>query len=263
MTTVVEELVEGHRYTDVLSGFEIIRIFRVGDLVDVPNRQLIEAVNDPAVPLLGATYPGTTGILCVKRDVSPDGPNAARVVLTYSAEKNVSTFNQPEPTTNEGQDVKQISSGTRELTTVFTSDTPSQPMVLAPPLSFEGLPPYLSEAKVLVPAGEIVFERVEKSPAATAARNLVGKLNEFAVSSWPARSLLFVNLDAISNDGGYLWNCTYTFRYDFGTWLHRDAYHAPDGRVPADAVTVSWNVLFAGDFSVLNLDFSDVQIPVI
>lgn len=261
MTTIIKELVEGHSYEDVLAGFEIQRVFRVGGLVDTPERQLIEASLDPGVPQLGNVYPGTTGILCVRRNVVPDGPNAARVILTYSAERNVSSYNQPEPTANEGQDVKQVSSSLREVTR--TTDRGGTPMTLpAPSPKYDGLESYLSEARVLVPAGEIVFERVEKSPAVATARTIVGKLNEFTIGSYAAGTLLFVSLDAVSNDGGYLWNCTYTFRYDSAGWGHVDAWHDQSGRVPPEATPQTFDVLEHTTFAGLDLDFGDAQTPI-
>ena len=183
MATVIAELVENHRYEDVLAGFEITRVSYVSDLPDAPNRQLIEAVNTLGIPQTRDTYPGTTGIDVVRRISDPDGPNAARVTCIYSAKQNVSTYNQPVPITNDGQNVKQISSGTRELVTVL--DRSSTPMTISPPAAFQGWDPYLSEAKFLVPAGEIVFERPETSVAAARARNFVGRLNSAAIGAYP------------------------------------------------------------------------------
>jgi len=265
MTTIIKELVEQHSYQDVLAGFEIVRVFHVSGLVDVPERQLIEAALDPGVPQLGNVYPGTTGILLVRRDVVPDGPNAARVVMTYSAEKNVSTFNQPAPPVNDGQDVKQISASLREVNT--TRDRANQAMLLPAPATYGGgtaaaLPDYLSEARVLTPIGAVVFERVETSPAVIRARDLVGKVNNATIGIYGANTLLFSALDAVSNDGGYQWNCTYEFRFDPLGWEHSDSWHAPDGKVPTDATVESWDVLPEASFTSLGLDFSSSQTPI-
>lgn len=260
MATIIAEIVENHSYEDVLAGFEISRVFHVGGLVQAPNRQLIEATQEAGIPQIGDTYPGTTNIDVVRRTSVPDGPNAARVTCIYSARQNVSTYNQPVPPANDGQDVKQISSGTRELVTVL--DNGGTPMVINPPAAFTGWDPYLSEAKFLVPAGEIVFERPETSVAASRARNFVGRLNDATVGAYPANTLLFKTLDATSNDGGRIWDCTYTFAYDFGGWQHTDQYHAPDGKVPDGATTQTFDVLLTANFSQLGLDFSDSQTPI-
>lgn len=260
MAVVVSDLVEAHSYEDVLAGFEISRVFRVTGLVDAPERQLIEAVSTAGVPQMGDIYPGTTGILVVRRNSFPDGPNAARVICTYSANTNVTTFNQPDPPTNDGQDVKQVSAGTREVLTIL--DAAGAPMTISPPVAFIGWDPYVSEAKLLIPAGEIVFERVEKSPAVARARNMVGRLNSLGIGSYSAKTLLFKNLDAQSNDGGRKWNCTYTFAYDASAWSHVDRYHAPDGKVPDGATDVVFDVLQTVDFSSLGLDFGDTQTPI-
>lgn len=257
---VTSDYVDGHEYEDVLAGFEIRRVFRVTGLTDTPDRQLIEAVLSPGIPLIGETYPGTSGILVNRRNVRPDGPNAARVTCTYSARQNVSTYNQPVPVGNDGQDVKQISSGVREVST--TVDAASAPMLINPPALFTGWDPYLSEARVFVAAGEIVFERVETTPAAARARALVGTLNDATIGAYSAKTLLFWRLDAQSNDGGRLWDCVYTFRYDAGGWMHRDRYHAPDGKVPEGAAEVAFDILGVASFTGLDLDFSDSQTPI-
>lgn len=260
MPTVTPELVQGHQYQDTFAGFEILRVFHVRDLVDAPNRQLIEAVHTAGIPLLGETYPGTFGINCVRRTSFPAGENAARVECAYSARRNNSTFNQPFPVGNDGKDVKQITTKTRELTT--TRDIGDNPMVLNPPTRYEKMKSYLSEAKVLIPSGTLVFERVETSVAAARARTLVGRVNSTAEASYAARTLLFDTLESTSNDGGYSWDCTYEFLYDIGGWKHRDRWKAQDGRAAQDADEVEWDVLLEVNFSSLGLDFSDSQTPI-
>lgn len=262
MATVKPELVDGHSYTDVLAGFEITRVFHVTDLTDDPNRQLIEAVNDPGIPPLNALYPGTIGILCVRRDVVPAGPNAARVTCTYSANTNVSTFNQPFPSGNDGQDVKQISASVRETTT--TRNRENNPMVLSPPAGWSSYPPYLSEARILAPVSELLFERTESSPAVARARSLVGKVNQDVLGggSYQQNELLFVSLDAQSDDGGRLWRCSYVFRYAVNGWLHNDVWRTPEGKVPDNATGFAWEVFPQALFAPLGLDFDDAQSPI-
>lgn len=260
MPNVIPELVDGHQYQDTFAGFEIRRVFHVNDLVDAPNRQLIEAVETSGIPLLGEVYPGTTGINCVRRTSSPAGENAARVECVYSAQRNVSSFNQPLPPVNDGQDVKQITTKTRELTT--TRDITDTAMVLTPPTRYDKMKPYLSEATVLIPAGTLVFERVETSVAAARARTLVGRVNSLAEGSYAARTLLFDTLESTSNDGGFSWHCTYEFRYDIGGWKHRDRWKAQDGKAAQDAIEVEWDVLLEVNFATLDLDFSDSQTPI-
>jgi len=260
MTVVTPDLVNGHSYTKILSGFEIKRVYRVSELIEVPERQLIEASLDPGVPQLGTTYPGTTGINAVRHEVAPAGPNAAFVTVIYSARNNISSFNQPEPVSNDGQDVKQISAGVREVTT--TRDITDTAMELTAPAQYKTWQPYLSEARVFKPVGGIVFERVEKSPAVFTARDMVGKLNSAAIGEYGIKTLLFFDLDAQSDDGGNLWNCVYTFRYDADQWVHKDRYHGPQGKVGTAAVEMTWEVLQTANFSTLNLDFSASQTPI-
>jgi hypothetical protein len=262
MATVLPELTNGHEYNDLLGGFEITRVFRVTDLVDAPNRQLIEAVNDSAIPQIGELYPGTTGILVTRRNSRPAGPNAAIVTCVYSAKNNNSSYNQPFPSGNDGQDVKQVRSSTREVK--VTKDFTGAPMLLSPPTSKKSWEPYLSEATVLIPVGAVVFERVETSPPTDRARALTGKVNSVSLGggNYPARTLLFAEYDDVTEDGGRRWNCTYVFRYDPLKWVHTDRYHGPSGKVPDGVSDVSWDVLPEADFSTLGLDFSDSQSPI-
>ena len=266
MPTVTSDYVSGHSYSDVLAGFEIRRTFRVTDLTETPDRQLIEAVTTPGIPLLNTVYPGTTGILAVRRDVAPDGPNAARIVVTYSAQTNVSSYNQPIPVGNDGEDVKQISSGVREVSTTKALGEGGTPdMILNPPSSRDGWDgPYLSEATVFVPTGELVFERPETSVSAARARGLIGRVNSLALGGglYAAKTLLFTHLDSRSTDGGRRWRCTYHFRYDSAGWQHKDRYRGPDGKVPIDATEQTWDVLLSADFGTLGLDFTDSQDPI-
>jgi hypothetical protein len=261
MPTVTGNLVDGHEYQDTFAGFEITQTFFVYDLVQPPERQLIEATQQPGVPQLGDVYPGTTGINCVQRTSSPFGENKAKVVCRFSAQKNNSTYNQPEPTGGDvGLDVKQITSGTREITT--TEDRGGNPMLLTVPASVASLKPYLSEARILIPVGTIVFQRPESSVAVAAARDLVGRINNAPINNYGVNTLLFDSLDSESTDGGYTWDCVYTFRYDSRGWKHFDRFRAPDGRVPADAVEEPFDVLDEVSFATLNLDFSASQTPI-
>lgn len=262
MTTVVEDLVDGHSYRQVLAGFALSRIFHVSGLTEIPARQLIEAANDPLIPDIGDIYPGTTAIPCVEVLAEPAGPNAAKVTCNYSAQANVSTYNQPFPTGNDGQDVKQVSSSLREIRTPL--DRNGAFMELTPPTPLTAWLPYNSEATRFIPVGEVVFERVETSPPTSRARALVGKVNQFNLggTNYPAGTLLFSALDADSNDGGIRWNCTYTFRYDSAGWGHVDAFRGPDGKIPLGVTVETFDVIDDDDFGGLGLDFSDNQTPI-
>lgn len=262
MTVVVEDLVNGHSYRRVLAGFALSRVFHVSQLTEIPSRQLIEAANDPGIPDIGDVYPGTVGIPCVEVFAEPAGANAARVTCNYSAQANVSSYNQPFPTGNDGQDVKQVSSGVRELRSPYDRD--GALMVLTPPAAQTGWDAYNSEATRFIPVGEVVFERVETSPPTSRTRALVGKINQFNLggTNYPAGTLLFSGLDASSSDGGVRWNCTYTFQYDSAGWGHIDAFRGPDGRIPVGVSVETFDVIDHADFSGLGLDFSDSQTPI-
>ena len=263
MPVVTEDLVAGHRLSEILGGFDITRIFRVTELVDPPQLQLIEAALATGVPLIGDVYdPAWPQAWCITKDVAPDGPNAARVTCTFSTQQNRSSWNQPDPVGNDGQDVKQISATTKGWRVWF--DNQSNPMELTAPPSLDGLPPYMSEADRLYPIAQLVFERTEKSPPSQRARDAVGTVNSVTLGggAWPAFSLLYADFDATSDDGGRTWRCTYTFNYDPLLHAHYDVYKGPDGKAPTDAVEQVWAVTFASDFSLLGLDFTDTQTPI-
>ena len=107
-----------------------------------------------------------------------------------------------------------------------------------------------------------VFERSETANPADKWRAHGGTVNVAAIGAYGSEELLFSRLDAQSDDGGRVWRSTYRFSYDPGQWLHRDRYHAPDGKVPNGAVEVAFSVQPTSNFALLNLDFSDSQTPI-
>lgn len=260
MTVVTEDLVDGHRLRDILGGSTISRTFRVADLVAAAPGQLIEAIRDPLIPKVGNTYPNEPTLFVLSVDAAPDGPNAARVVCNYAVANRPSggTWNQPFPTGNDGRDVKQISSGIREVQTF--RDAGGSTMLLVPPASKAQSPSYLSSATTFVPVGSIVFERTETSPAADRMRTLTSKLNASVLGNYPEKTLLFRSFEEQSEDGGQTWNCTYVFDYA-DSWAHVDIWRDEDGKIPADGVPVAYDILPTANFSVLGLDFSDSQTP--
>lgn len=262
MPTVTPDLVNGHTLNEVLGGFDVSQIYRITELTADPHLQLIEAAQTPGVPILNDAYdPAWPKLLCVNRDFEPDGPNAARAIITFSTQRNVSTWNQPDPPTNDGQDVKQIASGTRPVKRIVDRNGVS--MVINPPATLTGYPAYTSEADVFLPLGQITFERVEQAPPSLRMRSLVGRVNSSSLGGYAVNSLLFRSLDAISEDGGNTWRVTYTFEYDGDEFhQHGDSYHGPDGKVPADATFAAFAVLLEADFTPLGLDWSDSQTPI-
>lgn len=263
MAVVTPDLVSGHALNEVLGGFDVVQVFRVTELVAAPHLQLIEAAQDPGIPGLNEAYdPAWPKLLCVNRDFSPDGCNAARAEITFSTQRNVSTWNQPDPPTNDGQDVKQITASTKAIRTV--KDRTGAPLTIVSPPTLDTYPNYLSEAEVLVPIGQITFERVEQSPPTARMRAMLGSVNQFALGAgiYPVNSLLFRDLSSISDDGGNTWRVTYVFDYDSDLHRHADRYHGPDGKVPTDAVELVADVLTQADFTSLGLDFSDSQTPI-
>jgi hypothetical protein len=266
MTTVTEDLVQGHTLTDIIGGSQIRRTYRVAGLVAAAPGQLIEAIRDPLIPKIRDQYPGAEPLYVISVDANPDGPNAARVEVLYAVQNRATggSFNQPFPSGNDGQDVKQISAGFRQRLTSFDRDL--APMTLPVPTSAQGNDSfsYLSQANFNIPVGEIVFERVETTAAVFRARDLVGKLNDSILGGglYQVDQMLFSNLDAVSEDGGFSWNCTYTFSFDADRWIHHDWWKGDDGKVPPDAARESFDVIAQADFSTLGLDFTASQTPI-
>lgn len=261
MTDVVEDLVDGHRLTDILGGSSITRTFRISGLVAVPSGQLIEAVQDPDIPKIGDAYPTLATLFVLTVNARPDGPNAARVECNYSVANRSSggTWNQPYPGAgNDGSDVKQVTSGVRELTAY--RDIGNNVMILNPPTSKATAPAYATTATRLLPTGSVVFERTETEPGTSRMRAYVGKVNSPAIGAYGDKTLLFRSFDEQSEDGGKTWNCTYTFDYA-STWQHIDAWRDQDGKIPLDGAPQFWDTIELANFSALGLDFTDGQTP--
>lgn len=261
---VTEDLVASHVLIDINGGSSITRVFRVDELTAAPHGQLIEALQNPAIPDIGDQYPNQPTLFARRHQVRPDGPNAARIEVEYTVANanRGGSWNQPYPGAgNDGSDVKQISSALREVVT--TRDITDTAMSLTKPASKIGGQDYLSEARAFRPVSTLVFERTETSPPAARARAHFGTLNSAALGGglYAVRTLLFSGFDAQSPDGGRTWQTVYEFQYDPLGWDHRDAWKDESGRVPTDAVTVTWQILAATNFASLDLDFTDSQTP--
>lgn len=262
MAVVREDMRNGHRLTDIRGGSTITRAFDVTGLVAAPSGQLLEALRDPAIPKIGDQYPGGELLFVVSVDVAPnEGANGARVECNYSILNRPTggTWNQSYPVGRDGQDVKQISFSLGEKET--TRDRANQPMTLNPPASYSNSSSYLTKATIPKATGRLIFERVEASPQGDRMRGLFGRVNQFALSSYPANTLLFAAYESISEDGGRSWQTTYGFDYDPDGWEHRDTWKDAADKSPADAVEQTFDPVPLADFSVLGLDFTDVQAP--
>ena len=263
MTVVREDLVAGHRATSASAGIVVTRTFHVSGLVAAPEGQLHEALNDPLIPNIGDPYPIPQWALTfvLTKDAAPAGPNAATVIVNYSSinRPSGSTWNQPYPGAgNDGIDVKQVSSGVREVQTF--RDVANNVMLLTPPPTKAQSASYLSSATALVPVGSLVFERTETAPGTARMRDLVGRLNSPGIGLYGDKTLLFRSFEEQSEDGGSTWNCTYVF--DFRTsWVHVDTWRDQDGKLPSDGVVESFDIFTTASFAGLGLDFSDSQTP--
>ena len=256
----VFDLVEGHSVNRIFARTEIRRIARIDGLTAAPEQQMLEALAAPDMPQLGDQYPGEPAWVLTETEATPNGPNAARVQLYYT-NKVGPTWNQPPPPVpgTPGLDVKQFSGSFSRRKT--TQDNTGSPMLLATPTKYAGWPAYLSEAEVNFPVGVLGFERTENEPPADTWRTYGSTLNQSAIGSYAALTLLFSRLSAQSDDGGRTWRCTYEFQWDPNGWQHEDSYKGPDGKVTDVSTPVTWDVLFATEFSGLGLDFSDSQTP--
>lgn len=263
MTVVREDLVSGHRVSFINGGITIVRTFHVSGLITAPEEQLLEAITDPLIPDIGAPYPVPAYALTfvLAKDAAPAGPDAATVSVNYSSinRSSGSTWNQPYPGAgNDGVDVKQVSSGVREVQTF--RDAANNVMLLTPPPTKAQSASYLSSATALVPVGSLVFERTETAPGTARMRDLVGKLNSPAIGAYGDKTLLFRSFEEQSEDGGSTWNCTYVFDYR-SSWAHVDTWRDQDGKLPSDGVVESFDIFTTASFVGLGLDFSDSQTP--
>ena len=260
MATVTEDLVAGHRLLDIRGGSSIVRTFIVSGLVGAPHAQLLEAIRDPGVPKVGDQYPNSEPLFVNRVNAEPDGPNKARIECEYAVPNRPSggSWNQPLPI-GDGRDVKAFTAGLREVTT--TRDRQNNAMTLNPPAKKTLSEPYLSEARTFKPVGSLSFERVESVPPSVRVRDQVGTVNSGTVGIYAQNTLLFRSLEAISEDGGRSWNCTYTFDFSSDGWQHVDTWKDEQGRTPSDATESTFDVLPTSNFAALSLDFTAGQVP--
>lgn len=266
MPTVIEDLERGHQIGFDQTTISVQRIFRVSGLTAAPELQIMEALGQPEIPVYVDPYPLPAdpspspdpwaeyrNIAVIARGGRPDGPQAVLVTVTYTNDFGPSPAIPSGAT--ESIDIKQVRFATAQKTT--TVDRNGAKMLLDPPPQYASLyPQFQSEAQVNAALGVIAFERTESSAPTSSMRDLVGKINQFALGPYGAETLLFSALDASSNDNQE-WIVSYEFQFDETGWQHSDRYRDPTGRPPSDAVDQTFDVLKVANFSSLNLDFSD------
>lgn len=256
MPTVTEDLERGHRLTRTGWRRSVQRTFRVKELVDLPQYQLMEAMSQPEIPSdfdpypmdpTTPEYPDYANLKVVNLDCDPDGPAAAVIVATYSNDLGglASTrFDDNESNT------RQVSFGTKEIKT--TKDIGDADMMLTVPPSRSGgaWEDYKSEATVFKPIGRIVFEiRYEFDPVLFDFSDQVGTINLSPIGKYAAKTVLF---SEYSSDGDNVngWPTTFTFDIDPSGWRHVDIYKSLADKVaPPDAVEVFWDVIPTSEFS--------------
>ncbi len=264
---LLSDLAENHYLREVSGALEIVRVYRVSGMLSSPELQLLEARNFAGVPDFGDSYPGgavNDRYIVRAKDVYPDGPNAARVEVTYS-DRPGNTWFQPDPSDpdTDGLDVKQFSSALK-ATRVITDRTGTV-MEIPAPLSVASWPPYIAATEMLRPVATLEFERVETAAATARARTYFGAVNEFALGTtgqWAVRTLLFARFNSRSDDGGRRWRNSYAFSYDPDTWDHEDIYHGLDGKPIVDDPPTKFEIYALADFSALALDWDDEQVPI-
>mgnify|MGYP001816537199 FL=1 len=264
MAVVVEDLERGHRITFDLTTINIERIFRVTDLADPAELQLIEALGQASIPVYYDLYPlpadpspspdpyeNYRGCRVISRVAQPDGPQAALVTIGYT--NDFGTTFSVGPGGSDSQDIKQVRFSVSQRTT--TVDRDSNPMLIpAPTPKYAGLDPYLSTANINVGTGVVAFERTESSAPDVRMQSYVGKLNSIALGAYAPETLLCSAIDGNSTDN-VIWTVSYEFEYDAAGWKHVDRYHDSAGAIPAVATDVTFDVLETIDFTPLGLDF--------
>lgn len=261
----IEDLARSHTVSFINRETELVRVFHINELTADPEGQLLEAIQHPTIPAMGAQHPVATALFVVRKSANPAGENGAYVECTYSNSSG-STWNQPTPETD-GEDVKQVSSSL--ITRRQTVDRLGAPMEMTTPPSYQGPIPdsrnYLSEAQVFRPVGTIVFERSESNPPTARARQLLNTVNNANLGTgdlYPQGTLLFARFNSESVDGGRVWRSVYEFRYDPEGWIHRDTWKTDSGKVPVDAVEQTFELYAQGNFGSLGLNWDDDQTPI-
>jgi len=272
MPDVIEDLQNGHSVSEARGYTRIQRIFEVTGLTGLsPERLLLEAITDPDIPEVGDAYP-VAGVyskynrcIVTTRQALPSGCQSARVVVLYTNEP-TSVYdqeiggNQTTPT----QDLKQVSVGLVSRQTSVDRD--GAPLLVLAPISKQngaGDRGYIETVTEMVPAGTLVFQRTETSPATQGMREAVGKVNSTVLGPYAIGTLKFTRFEQESEDNGTTWPTVYQFSHLEGGWGYSTRWHYEGSdESPADAAIVTFNLPKEYDFSLLGLDFSDTQTPI-
>jgi len=267
MAQVKEDLERGHVLTRSGWRRSIRRTFRVSELLEAPQYQLMEALDvlitgpydagDGDLYPFSPTpeYPDYTSCRVINQDASPDGPNAAVIVVTYSNDRGSVSSSRFD---SDGSQTRQVDFGTKVVET--QTDRDDVDMLLNPPPSRASAgaawEPYKSTARLVKPLGRIVFEvRYDTDPEIFAYDELVGKISDGVLGKYAAGTVMFAQYSSDGDDVNG-WPTTFSFEIDPDGWTHRDVYKSPqDKLIPADAVEQEFDVIAEANFGVFGFSW--------
>lgn len=267
MAVVKEDLARSHSITSQTWRNTIVRTFHVTGLVQPARYQMMEALDDPAIPDYLDPYPFSATpefpeyetVRVRNRRAEPNGENAALVVVTYDNDSGTGSSQPEYPPVgqNDGPDIRQISFTTVETETILDKD--DNIMLVSPPPSVTNQPNLVSIATGRKVVGEIVFERTERTDPVARMRQYTNKINSASLGSgtYAAKTVYFQGVETSGNtNDGY--RCRYTFSYDSEGFTHRDAWRDPvTGVTPTDAVYVTFDLFEEINFDPLGFNWDD------
>lgn len=231
MATVREDIVESAALTWGATTMNVSRIFSVSGLSGTVSARPYEAVTAGGIPTPNTAHPSIPDMIVETVDVAMEGAFDARVTVKYKlAPEAIPPGGGAAGSTFRWQIGGSVSQEERYIVATYQSIQQNVPI------------------SVLVPELSLSATRTESSDPRPRAYALIGCINQFAVGSFPADTLLCTNVQANTADNLF-WEVTYEFQYKRAKWYPIGYYVGADGNVPS-SVSVNPSTLVGNGYTI-------------
>lgn len=200
-------------------GLEAERLAYITGITD-----LQQAMAHPNLPHVGQSHPAIPHLVVGSLVAKHDGPNSAKIIITYHNPAGTSD----KPKVSIGTALRQLTTETdlagNRITVAYANagmddDTLTQGARVA----------------VLRPQTELTFTRLENTHPVKTAQIYAGTVNRSSIFQGDPGTWLCTSIDGQSEDGGTTFLVTYLFQHNIDGWQPTVSYNDPKtNRPPAD-----------------------------
>lgn len=232
-------IAEGGNAEDGVDGFKETVVYRVDGLTGDTSTWLDRALQADGLPARYQAHPSRLGAVVTRRVATPDGPDAVRVVITYSVPTGSGL--QLEPDVDPGV----VELGVQVSSEVVTTDVNGDPVIVRYDEQTEDI---FGDIQIVTNSQVVEVERQAAQAVASLTRvesvypfdkalDYTGRVNKLAVFGKPAGTWLCTGITARTEDRGQTYEVTYSFAYKPDGWEVEAVYIDDEtNRPPSDLV---------------------------